>query len=201
MSSASTSVHHVASRSAADRRCVAEPDLGQLEAPVAELAPDGVVQEPRRPHRTRIRPWPRRRRRPLRRRGTGASARPVRGGRGPARGVARRRGSTPAGRPSTKRAAFQSLLREVAGVLQLLAAEPLVGPRRVPWISAKRSASAPNSSMVSSGSTTLPLVLRHLLAVRVPDEAVRGRPCGTARSPMRWMPSIIIRATQKKMMS
>ena len=46
MSSTSTSVHHVASRTSAGERVVGEPDLGQLDAPVAELVPDRVVQEP-----------------------------------------------------------------------------------------------------------------------------------------------------------
>ena len=45
VSSTSTSVHQVASRAAGSSDSSAEPDLGELEAPVAELVPDGVVQD------------------------------------------------------------------------------------------------------------------------------------------------------------
>ena len=110
VSSASTRVHQVASRSSAGKPLVGQPDLGQLEAPVAELAPGRLVQLARSRRPARTRPSPRRRSPRWPRSGTAASDRPVRVGPGPALGGRRRPGSMPAGRPSTKRAAFHSLL-------------------------------------------------------------------------------------------
>ena len=57
-------------------------------------------------------------------------------------------------------------------------------PGAVPWTSANRSASAPNSSIVLERIDHVALRLRHLLAVRVPDEArqvdgVEGRLAGS----------------------
>ena len=62
-------------------------------------------------------------------------------------------------------------------------------PGDVPTTSAKRSASAPNSSTISSGSTTLPLVLLIFTppSGRAPGRA--GRRCGTARRPCRRGPA------------
>ena len=46
VSSTSTSVHQVASRTSSRQRVVGQPDLGELEAPVAVLVPDRLVDEP-----------------------------------------------------------------------------------------------------------------------------------------------------------
>ena len=60
--------------------------------------------------------------------------------------------------PSTKRAAFQSLLAKLRAFSSFSALNFWSFPGAAPWISAKRSASAPDSSIASSGSTTLPFV-------------------------------------------
>ena len=73
-------------------------------------------------------------------------------------------------------------------------------PGVAPWISANRRASAPDSSMTPSGSTTLPFVFDIFWpsGSRIrPDRYTLWK--GTSSVSVR--PSIIIRATQKKMMS
>ena len=68
--------------------------------------------------------------------------------------------ATLAGRaPMTNRVAFQSLFAKFRAFSSLVAPKRWSCPGVVPWMSAKRSASAPVSSMTPSGSTTLPLVL------------------------------------------
>ncbi len=60
--------------------------------------------------------------------------------------------------PSTKRAAFHSLFAKLRAFSSFSALNFWSFPGAAPWIRAKRSASAPASSMASSGSTTLPVV-------------------------------------------
>ena len=64
----------------------------------------------------------------------------------------------------------------------------------------KRSASAPYSSMSSSGIDDVALRLRHLGALRVAHDAVDVDVAERYLVP-KWIPIMIIRATQKKMMS
>ena len=141
-------------------RLVGQPDLGELQAPVAELVPDRVVQQRGSPRRRRSRPW---------RASTAAtvaaardriqrSAGPRWRGVGqPALGAVGR--STPGRAPTTKRVAFQSLLAKFRAFSSLAAPNRWSWPGAAPWISAKRRASAPVSSITPSGSTTLPFVL------------------------------------------
>ena len=64
----------------------------------------------------------------------------------------------------------------------------------------KRTASAPNSSHISSGSTTFPFVFDIFCALLVADEAVEDD-VGNGARPSNQQPAMIIRATQKKRMS
>ena len=67
-------------------------------------------------------------------------------------------------------------------------------------VSVNRRASAPISSITSSGSTTLPLDL----LIFCPPSSRTSPVMYTVRngtSPVNFMPAMIIRATQKKMMS
>ena len=64
----------------------------------------------------------------------------------------------------------------------------------------KRTASQPSSSIRISGSITLPLDLLILAPFSSRTRALMNT-CLNGASPMKWMPIIIIRATQKKMMS
>ena len=66
--------------------------------------------------------------------------------------------------------------------------------------SVKRSASAPYSSISSRGSMTLPLVFDIFCALLVAHEGV-DVDVVERHLPMKCMPIIIMRATQKKMMS
>ena len=140
--------------------------LGELQVPVAVLAPDRLVEQAgdlaelvvlmaRRTTRPRWSP----------RSGRGSSARPGRGqpGRGQRqRGVARRP------RPAAPRA--RSAPRSRACCAKFRAPSSLARPSRTsapgatPLTSAKRRASAPISSMIASGSIDVALRLRHLLA-------------------------------------
>ena len=61
--------------------------------------------------------------------------------------------------PRTKRVAFHSLLAKFRALSILAVLNFWSRPGVAPWIRAKRSASAPVVSMISSGSTTLPVVL------------------------------------------
>ena len=201
VSSASTRVHQVASRSAAGSDVVGEADLRELEAPVAELAPDRVVQHPgdlgervvghRGVHRLDG----------ARRRATRSSARPGRGraasGSSP---LDVRPGSTPAGRRARTASRSTACSRSCGRSRASPARTAGRCPGAAPWIRANRSASAPDSSMTPERIDDVALRLRHLLAVRVADEPgqvdrVERLRVGQVR------PSIIIRATQKKMMS
>ncbi len=60
--------------------------------------------------------------------------------------------------PSTYRAAFHSLFAKFLEFSSFWRPSFRSLPGAVPWTSAKRSASAPNSSIVAIGSTTLPFV-------------------------------------------
>jgi hypothetical protein len=60
--------------------------------------------------------------------------------------------------PTTKRVAFHSLLAKLRAFSSLAGPNRWSVPGAAPWISANRSASAPLSSITSSGSTTLPVV-------------------------------------------
>jgi hypothetical protein len=60
--------------------------------------------------------------------------------------------------PTTKRVAFQSLLAKFRALSSFCAPNRWSSPGVAPWMRAKRSASAPDSSMTASGSTTLPFV-------------------------------------------
>ena len=67
--------------------------------------------------------------------------------------------------------------------------------------SVKRSASAPYSSISSSGSMTLPLDFDIFCPLLVAHQRVDVDRRGTAPRCMKCRPIIIMRATQKKMMS
>ena len=201
VSSTSTSVHHVASRVGASRVVIRQPDLGELQPPVAVLAPDRLVQDagqlaervarrrPRRPPRS----WPRR--------ATAASARhgsEVARVRQPAFGVVRDRA-----RPGARHVAGRvpELVREVARVLELGRPEPLVVARR--RAVDDREPQGVGAGLVDGAQRVYDVALRlgHLLAERVADEAGQvDRVERLGRRSAR-CPSIIIRATQKKMMS
>ena len=154
-------------------RC--EPDLGELDPPVAELGPDPVVQGPGDLAELvlgdRAVDALGRRARP----GTGSSARP--GPRSasagaPRGGIAAR---SPAGRaPRTNRAAFQSLFAKFRASSSFCGPNRWSWPAVAPWIRAKRSASAPASSMTASGSTTLPFVFDIFCPCGSPDQARQG---------------------------
>jgi hypothetical protein len=60
--------------------------------------------------------------------------------------------------PVTKRVAFHSLLAKFRAFSSFARPNRWSWPAAVPWITAKRRASAPVSSMIPSGSTTLPFV-------------------------------------------
>ena len=107
---------------------------------------------------------------------------------GRARG-ARRSGSGRGVRPGSTPAARRRRSASRSTACSRSSARSRSSPRRtawslpgvVPWISAKRIASAPSSSIVVQRVDGVALRLRHLLAVRVADQARTGRPCGTAR--------------------
>jgi hypothetical protein len=63
----------------------------------------------------------------------------------------------------------------------------------------KRTASAPNSAIASSGSITLPRVL-DIFSPADAHEAVKVHD-GEGRAAVKWIPAMIMRATQKKRMS
>ena len=92
------------------------------------------------------------------------------------------------------------LVAEVACVLDPRRAEPLVVAGRGPVDDREAQGIGPELIDRAKWIDRVALGLGHLLAIRVPDQAgqVNG-PDGT--SPMSSTPSIIIRATQKKMMS
>ena len=200
MSRASTSAHHVASRSASGRRRVGEADLRQLEAPVAVLAPDGLVQEAghlaevvvghravhRGDRRRRARQDPAVGRAEVR--GVGQAPLGVGGDRGRARAEHEPR-------------RVPELVREVARVLDLRRPEPLVVARAScrgrPRTAARRRRARRScpadrrccpSSSTSSGRTGR-------------GSGPTGRRCGRAAHRSGARPSIIIRATQKNRMS
>ena len=203
MSSASTSVHHVASRSASgsDRRRPGGPwpARGPSRSTRSRSRRTGRAS-PRRTAKSRHRPVDRRDR--GRRARDGSSARP-----GPrcagvgrrARGV--RPGSTPAGHParsaSRSRACWRSSGRSRPWPCRTAGRCPGVAP----WIEGEAQGVGAGlvddleridrrcpSSWTSSGRTGR-------------GSGPTGRPCGTASRRSARCPSIIIRATQKKMMS
>ena len=200
MSSASTSVHQVASRVGSASDGVGQADLGQLQAPVAVLAPDRLVEEAGHLAERVVghgRVDGRRRRRGARQR---SSARP-----GPRCAASGRRRSAPAGivgGPCAEHEARRvpELVGEVAGVLEL------GGPKR--WsLPGRRAvdegeAQGVGADLVDRRQRVDDVALRlgHLLAVRVADQA-RQVDRVEGGSPVSSSPSIIIRATQKKMMS
>ncbi len=67
-------------------------------------------------------------------------------------------GIVPGRAPTTKRVAFHSLFAKFRACSSLVAPNRWSLPGVAPWIRAKRRASAPDSSMTPSGSTTLPFV-------------------------------------------
>ena len=163
---------------------VGEADLGELDDPNRSTRSRSRRTGGARPRRTRSRPWPRRRSATVgAKRATGSSARPGRGA--PASGSPRSAsGGDVRGRaPSTNRAAFQSLLAKLRASSSRRAASRRSLPGAVPLTSAKRSASAPISSIVLERVDDVALRLGHLLAVRVAHEAgqvddVEGRLSG-----------------------
>ena len=129
MSRTSTSVHQVASRASGAVLLVGQPDLGELEAPVAVLVPDRLVDEPGHlaegvaRHRLVDRLG----------RGGGARQEPALGGAEVARIGNASLGALGDGRrPRADHEARRvpELVGEVAGVLQLGRAEALVVARR-----------------------------------------------------------------------
>ncbi len=173
--------------------------LGQLEVPVAVLAPDRRVQQA-----GRLRELERGIRRVHGAQRLAASIQdPVLG-----RTQVRRAGSdrmasagSSAGRcESTYRLAFQTLFANRWAPSRRSGDIRWSMPGAVPLTSAKRSASAPTSSMTPSGSTTLPRVLDILAPTGSRTMPWRYTMLNGSR-PVSHSPSIIIRATQKKMMS
>ena len=146
-------------------RLVGEPDLGQLEAPVAVLAPDRVVEEPGHLAEREVGDGL------VDRRGRGGGARQQPAlGRAEVAGV----GQPPLGigrdrRPAVRRrrtaprsrACWRSCGRSRAWPART------AGPARAsaPWMSANRSASAPVSSMTAERVDDVALRLGHLLAL------------------------------------
>ena len=150
---------------------VSEPDLGQLQAPVAQLAPDRVVRDSGRLTEGVIGD------RPIDRsgRGGGPAADPtlgrpqlsrVRSPAGRVGGDRRRAG------PEHEAGRIPELVGEVTGPLELLWANFWSLPGEVPLIRVNRNASAPITSIASSGSTTLPVVFDIFLPI-----ASRTMPC------------------------
>ena len=141
------------------QRVVGQPDLRELEAPVAELRPDAVVQRPGDLAELVVGDRPvhlgGRRRRPRQDPALGRAEQ-----RAAIRCNARRAvpGSTPGRAPSTNRVAFQSLLAKFRRVLDLLLAESLVDARR--RAVDQREPHRVRTGLVDhpSGSTTLPFV-------------------------------------------
>ena len=111
---------------------VGQADLGQLDAPVAVLAPDRLVQDPRHLAEAVVGHRAVDRRDRARRRGTGPSARRVRGARGPAPAGAASAGIDGRARAEHEPGRVPELVAEVAGVLDLRRAEPLVVAGRRP---------------------------------------------------------------------
>ena len=102
--------------------------------------------------------------------------------------------------PSTNRVAFHSLLAKFRAFSTFALPNRWSLPGVAPWTTANRTASAPSSSIMPSGSTELPLVLDIFwpYGSRIrPDRYT----VWNGASPVSSMPSITIRATQKKMMS
>ena len=105
---------------------------------------------------------------------------------------------------STKRPIFQSLFANSLAFCSLPSESWLSAPADTPFTSAKRSVSAPISSITPTGLSTLPFDF-DIFSERPCAPETRTRPWrytdvkGT--SPMFSMPIMIMRATQKKMMS
>ena len=156
------------------RAVVGQADLGQLQAPVAELVPDGVVERGGSPRRTRSRPSPRRPSAVV------AAARDrIQRSAGPRwRGIGQRAARRPrrwtragprARTGSRSRACWRSCGRSRAWPWPKRWSLPGVAP----WMRAKRSASAPTSSIIAERVDDVALRLRHL------------RPYGSRMSPDR----------------
>ena len=179
---------------------VGEPDLGHSRSQ-SQNSFQIASYRTASPRRSCSPPWRHRPPRPWPRRATGSSARPaqVRPASG---GGGRAVGRSPPGRaPEHEARRVPELVGEVARVLELGGAEPLVVARASAVESAKRSASAPVSSIDLERVDDVAFRLGHLLAVRVAHEAVQVDRVGRAPRPVSSRPSIIIRATQKKRMS
>ena len=99
-----------------------------------------------------------------------------------------------------KRAAFQILLAKARELSMRSSVRTMSVPGAAPCSSAMRTASVPYFSVTTSGSITLPLRLRHLLALGVAHQAV-DVDLAEGHSPMNSMPSMTMRATQKNRMS
>ena len=99
---------------------------------------------------------------------------------------------------------FQSLFANSFAFWSLPSEIWLSAPAETPFTSAKRSVSAPCSSMIPTGLSTLPFDF-DIFSERPPGWPTRTRPwrytAENGMSPMFSMPIMIIRATQKKMMS
>ena len=137
---------------------VREAHLGELEAPVAELTPDGVVQEPRDLAEVEVGHRAVHGRDGRRRHATAPSGPPARGGSRPGGAVPRRLGSSRAGRPARIGSRSTACWRSSGRSRPWPARTAGRCPGVVPWTRAKRRASAPTSSIVPSGSTVLPFV-------------------------------------------
>ena len=99
-----------------------------------------------------------------------------------------------------KRAAFQSFVAKLREPAMRPRSTETVGPDEAAEASVKRTASAPNSSIASSGIDHVALRLRHLLAAHA-HEPVQVDACENGARPVKRRPAMIIRATQKKRMS
>ena len=97
------------------------------------------------------------------------------------------------------RAAFQSFVAKLREPAIRPRSTETVGPDEAADASVKRTASAPNSAIASSGSMTLPLVFD------IFSPPTRTRPwrwtVEKGAFPVKRRPAMIIRATQKKRMS
>ena len=102
---------------------------------------------------------------------------------------------------SANRVAFQSLLAKARNPSMRSLASLMSRPwALVSAASVKRRASAPCFSVMARGSMTFPFVFDIFCPFSSRTMGCR-KTVRKGTSPMKWMPIIIIRATQKKMMS
>ena len=102
---------------------------------------------------------------------------------------------------SAKRVAFQILLAKLRDALTQSSPIGTSVPGLAPLARVKRSASEPYASIQSSGSTTLPKDFDIFLPCSSRTSPVSAMVWNGAAPSIAYRPNIIIRATQKKMMS